>query len=99
MEYSNSARDYAYLVRELSERMGSPNRIEYLKLHNETEAARMRQTWRDWSTKSTGLSTDVFRQPPKVDQPRFSALPDGSPPSVQLQHNEMPSLVATGPVG
>jgi len=42
MEYSNSARDYAYLVRDLSERVGSPNAIEYLKLHNETEAARVR---------------------------------------------------------
>ena len=41
VQYSNSARDYAYLVHQLSERVAGPNHIEYLKLQKETEAARI----------------------------------------------------------
>ena len=40
-EYANNIRDYAYLVHQLSERAGHPNRIEYLKLHDEAEVARI----------------------------------------------------------
>ena len=40
-EYANTIRDYAYLVRQLSERACHPNRIEYLKLHEEAIAARI----------------------------------------------------------
>ena len=40
-QYSNSARDYAYMVHQLSERVAYPDRIQYLNLHKATEEARI----------------------------------------------------------
>lgn len=63
-QYSNSARDYAYLVRQLSERVAHPNHLEYLKLQRETEDARIQTEVVRLELEKHVTEHDCF--PPKV---------------------------------